>query len=145
MNFNIDMKYIVIAGILVLVNFIILYFYTLPPQQIKGSDISKILSISSVKGHAKWSKEELKIWNRLHFEKEESVHAGGRPDYITRLMTEENTFQARYNIGDSIVFFNFIPEIEYTMFQKPPHNNWDLPLYTSQATDTLLQLLQMGN
>jgi len=59
------------------------------------------------------------------------------------LKGEKNEFTAIYNRNERIVYYSFIPEIEYGYLNSPPPGGWIKPLYKTDATEVLLKLLKV--
>ena len=89
------------------------------------------------------TQKEVDFWSNLNFEIVTSEYPGETPDFVIDLMGENNSFTAIYNREESIVYFSFVPEIEYGFLNSPPPGGWLKPLYKTKTTNELLKLLKV--
>ncbi|WP_425077895.1 hypothetical protein [Psychroserpens sp. S379A] len=133
-------------GIVVIgIGLLMLLGIKIPPEKLKASDLSSIAKIKVNNDNVQnLTEKEIKLWKNLEFKISTENYPGETPDYIIDLIGNDSNFRAMYNESSGIIFFSFIPEIEYGFLNSPTPGGWTKPIYEIQASDELLSLLKVN-
>lgn len=138
-------KYLIfIVAFLVVIFLAIPFGIKNPPEKLKATDISLIHSVTIYNGKTfQLTQTEIDYWRELEFNLANHNYPGETPDYHVKLSGVKSDFSAIYNQDSDVIFFSFIPEIEYGFLNSPPPGGWNRPLYTTHADEKLLKLLRI--
>jgi hypothetical protein len=115
-----------------------------PPEKLSATELSAIEKISLNNGSIHiLTNKEIEYWNSLTFNLATENYPGETPDFVIKLLGSKSNFSAIYNEGSGIVFFTFVPEISYGIFNSPAPGGWTKPIYETQANDKLLEFLKL--
>jgi hypothetical protein len=115
-----------------------------PPKELNATELSDIEKISVNNGSIHiFTEQEIEYWNILKFNLTTENYPGETPDFVVKLFGNKANFSAIYNESSGIVFFSFVPEISYGVFNSPAPGGWTKPIYETQANDKLLELLKL--
>lgn len=141
---NKTFKILIYTSLILIITVGLLIGFKTPPKILKATDIPLISATKYFyKKQVDLSISEIEYWNSLKFTMAEKEYPGETPDYVIDLITKKGKYTAMYNKEWSIVFFSFIPEVEYGKLYFKHPGGWTLPLYKAEATSKLLSLLRI--
>jgi hypothetical protein len=115
-----------------------------PPEKLNATELSAVekIMVNNDSIHILTDKE-IELWNSLRFDLATESYPGETPDFVVKLIGNKANFSAMYNESSEIIFFSFVPEISYGIFNSPAPGGWTKPIYETQASDKLLELLKI--
>ena len=115
-----------------------------PPKKLAATELSAIKKIRTSNGSIHiLTDKEIQYWNSLKFNLATENYPGETPDFVVKLIGNKVNFTAMYNESNEIIFFSFVPEISYGIFNSPAPGGWTKPIYEIQANEKLLELLKL--
>lgn len=137
---------IIIAGSLVLSTVFFFYYtgFKTPPSIVYATDLKEIKAVKIVGSDSiiELKTKEIDFWKTLKFKKVNNEYPGETPDYWINLIGDKANYSVIYNNSSSIVFFQFLPDISYGLFNAPPPGGWQRPLYCTEVNDSILSLIK---
>tara|TARA_R110002124_G_C8558090_1_gene480081 strand:+ start:57 stop:491 length:435 start_codon:yes stop_codon:yes gene_type:complete len=115
-----------------------------PPEKLNATELSAVEKVMVNNGSIHiLTDKEIELWNSIRFDLTTENYPGETPGFVVKLLGKKANFSAMYNESSGIVFFSFVPEISYGIFNSPAPGGWTKPIYETQANDKLLELLKL--